>query len=135
MPLQHCVYEVQLCPAQVPPLQSSGIHTQLPVDAAQAPSFEPVAVPVRQLPLHQPQLLAAVHVPHAVLAAQGSATPPPVALPPPAAPPPSGPVLHTPPRHESPAQQSLDAVQATWSAPHEARQRVAGAPGEPRQKG
>ncbi|MDP1917577.1 MAG: hypothetical protein Q8L14_15150 [Myxococcales bacterium] len=53
----------------------------------QTPSAEPLAVPVRQLPLHHPHADAAVQTLQVPLPLQGSAVPPPLPeLPPPAPP-------------------------------------------------
>lgn len=108
------MYEVQLWPvheAEPPPApppvppHADETQAQVPAEAVHAPSAEPVCVPVRQEPLHQPQAFAAVHDAQVVFAAQGSALPPP-------APPPVPPAAQTPAWHDSPAQQSADEVQA-----------------------
>jgi hypothetical protein len=104
---------------------------QEPAADEQTPSAEPMSVPVRQVPLHQPQSSSVVQAAQVPCAAHGSVVPPP---PPVLPPPPPVPLdVQTPPLHDRPAQQSADEVQAICATPHDARHRVVDVLGEPRQ--
>lgn len=139
--LQAGEMQVPLLPSQVlpvqqvpPPLQRwPNVKHELPPPASapqsdcnqsqlafeQTPSDEPVPVPARQLPLHQPQESCAVQV---VQFEPGHTSDPASGLRPASFPASVPATAQRPAMHESPAQQSEVAVQPAPTTPHEARQ-------------
>ena len=120
LPVQHAPPPLQRWPKvkhELPPPASAPQSdcSQSQVAFEQTPSDEPVPVPARQLPLHQPQESCAVQV---VQFEPGHTSDPASGLMPASVPT----TAQRPAMHESPAQQSEVALQPAPTTPHEARQ-------------
>lgn len=113
-PPQHCDVVVQVCPV---PTHAGAhdpvVHPQLLPE--HTPSVEPLEVPERQLPPHQPQLSRPAQAVQLVAVEQGSPPDPPV----PAS---LAEARQRPDWHDNEEQQSASAVHATSLLPHDARQ-------------